>query len=140
MNSSFDLKINGIKALYEVECAKKEADLTREKNTALSVANDQINSKNKELQLTLDELTKTKISRKAITFTLFLGLALFIFEEVLITPIIDDYFKMSVYISIASKGAIALLLKPIEGIVEKYLLNSLVKQKRSQMQQAQENE
>ncbi|MFN8311920.1 MAG: GAF domain-containing protein [Cyclobacteriaceae bacterium] len=85
--------------------------------------------KNTRLQITLDELTKTKISRKAITYTLFLGLVLFIFEEVLISPVIDTYFKASLFVSISSKGVIALLLRPIEQITEKYLLSAMLEKK-----------
>jgi tetratricopeptide (TPR) repeat protein len=121
MNSSFDLKINGIKAVHEVEFTRKEAEITREKNKALSDANEKINLKNRELKLTLDELTRAKISRKAVMVTLVIGISLCLLTEIFVDPLVDDL-SYNNYISLAVKVMIAISLKPIDTAYERYMI------------------
>lgn len=128
INASFHLKIQGIKAVQEVEFAKKEADITREKNKALSEANEKINSKNIELQETLDELTRTKISRKAIVGTLIVGITLCLLTEIFVDPLVDNM-SYNIYISLAVKAVIAILLKPIDSAFENFLIKNTRKKR-----------
>jgi hypothetical protein len=88
----------------------------------LNNANEATAQKNIELQKTIDELTKTKISKKAITIVLILAIFLFILSEVIIDPFIEKY-SNSFLLSLFSKGVIALLLKPLESFVESSLLH-----------------
>lgn len=88
----------------------------------LTKAHDAINAKNIELQNTIDELTKAKAGRTAATVILILGVVLFMLSEVVIDPYIDAHTGGNIYISIAVKGVIALMLKPIESLLESQLL------------------
>jgi len=119
-----------INTAWQFETIEKTNNQLKDLNENLEVKikdrTAELAEKNTRLQITLDELTKTKISRKAITYTLFLGLILFIFEEVLISPIIDNYFNASLFVSITSKGLVALLLRPIEQITEKYMQSAML--------------
>jgi tetratricopeptide (TPR) repeat protein len=126
MNSSFDLRINGIKAVHEVEFTRKEAEITREKNIALSKANDKINAKNKELKLVLDDLTKAKISRKAVMFTMIIGISLCLLTEAIVDPWVDSY-SYNNYISLAVKAIIAISLKPIDSFYERLMIKKALK-------------
>jgi hypothetical protein len=87
----------------------------------LNNANEATAQKNIELQKTIDELTKTKISKRAVTYVLILAVFLFILSEVVIDPFIEKY-AHSFYLSLFSKGVIALGLKPLESFVESAML------------------
>ncbi|MBY0424191.1 MAG: hypothetical protein K2Q22_01020, partial [Cytophagales bacterium] len=84
----------------------------------LTKAHDAINAKNIELQNTIDELTKARAGRTAATVILILGVLLFMLSEVVIDPYIDSHTGGNIYISIGVKGLIALMLKPIESLLE----------------------
>jgi len=88
----------------------------------LTKAHDAINAKNIELQNTIDELTKARAGRTAATVILILGVVLFMLSEVVIDPYIDSHTGGNIYISIGVKGLIALMLKPIESVLESQLL------------------
>jgi hypothetical protein len=87
----------------------------------LNNANEATAQKNIELQKTIDELTKTKISKRAVTYVLILAVFLFILSEVVIDPFIEKYAN-SFFLSLFSKGVIALGLKPLESFVEGLML------------------
>lgn len=126
MNASFDLRIGGIKAVHELEFARQEAESTREMNKVLSDANEKINAKNQELKLTLDELTRTKISRKSVVVTMMIGISLCLLTEILVDPLIDNY-SYNIYISLAVKVIIAIMLKPIDSMYEQFLIKKALK-------------
>lgn len=88
----------------------------------LTKAHDAINAKNVELQSTIDELTKARAGRTAATMILVLGILLFMLSEVVIDPYIDAHTGGNIYISIGVKGLIAVLLKPIESLLESQLV------------------
>lgn len=99
---------------------KFQADEINKKNQALD-------SKNKELQETIDELTRARVGRQAATITLFLFVILFVTEEIFIGPQIDAFTNNHLYYGALIKGAVALLLKPLEGFVEKIMLSQVIK-------------
>jgi hypothetical protein len=112
--------------VHEVEFTRKEAEITREKNIALSKANDKINAKNKELKLVLDDLTKAKISRKAVMFTMIIGISLCLLTEAIVDPWVDSY-SYNNYISLAVKAIIAISLKPIDSFYERLMIKKALK-------------
>jgi len=92
-------------------------------NDKLQQLNDQLNDKNIELQNTIDDLIKAKAGRKATSIVFIFALILFVFSEALIDPYIDSNTK-NIYLSLAIKGLIAMLIKPFEMLVEEGLLKS----------------
>lgn len=108
-----------------LEANSKEIE---EKNEELKAINDEVEKKNQllqstneTLQNTIDELTKARISRQAATIVLMAAILLFIISELFLEPIVDKYFKDNFLISVAIKGSIALLLRPIDYLLEGYL-------------------
>jgi hypothetical protein len=91
----------------------------------ISKQNSELDTKNKALTETIEELTKARVGRQAATITLVLFVVLFITEEILIGPQIDNLTNNNQVYSALIKGAIALLLKPLEGFVESQLLKAV---------------
>ncbi|OYT14422.1 MAG: hypothetical protein B7C24_18440 [Bacteroidetes bacterium 4572_77] len=87
----------------------------------LDKTNDQLHDKNEELQNTIDDLVKAKVGRKATTIVFVFALLLFIISEAFLEPYIDSYAN-DLYLSLAIKAGIAMLIKPIEMIVETTML------------------
>lgn len=75
-----------------------------------------------ELKDKTSELGLIKIKHKTILIVLFIAVLLFIFTEIIIEPMIEHYTHNDI-ISISIKLGIACLLKPIEMITEKILVN-----------------
>ncbi len=100
----------------------------------LNTANQTLNDKNIELQNTIDELTKARIGRKAATITLLFAVFLFIISEGFIDPIIDNYTNNNFWLSMVDKAVIALLLKPLEGFVEKWLIKNAASKRKLKLQ------
>jgi transcriptional regulator with GAF, ATPase, and Fis domain len=124
------IAINNAKQFEIIEeTNEKLKDLNENLEVKVKDRTRELAEKNTKLQSTLDELTKTKISRRAITFTMIIGVILFIAEELFLSPLIDNYFNNNLWISITTKGIIAILLKPIESIIENFMLSSLNKRK-----------
>lgn len=92
----------------------------------LNSAYEALEVKNIELQNTIDELTKARVGRKAQTIILFIGLSLFILEEIIIEPLVDTILN-NVWFSLGIKLIIAFLLKPLESFVEHWLLKTAKK-------------
>lgn len=94
----------------------------------LEVKHEEIKQKNIVLQNTIDALTKARISRKATTITLIMAVLLFILSEGFLEPFVETRTlqlgfsnNASFWIGFIAKGMIALLLKPIDYLVELYL-------------------
>ncbi|SFC70368.1 protein of unknown function [Flexibacter flexilis DSM 6793] len=85
--------------------------------------NQDLNFKNKELQETVDALTKARAGRRAATIVLFIAVGLFIVSEA-IEWVIENMTQnvLAVYWVILIKLLIALLLKPIESVLETNIL------------------
>jgi len=92
-----------------------------------------LEDKNEQLQNYIEELTRTRIGRKATTITLIITVILFILTEGILEPIIDEYAKTEFqsydfgnykvnWVSLGVKGVLALLIMPIEKIVQGYLM------------------
>lgn len=80
-----------------------------------------LNEKNEELKLTIDELTRVKISRKATTIVFIVAIAIFLILEAFIEPIIERHTEF--YYGLIAKLVLVLSIKPIEMALEHKLLN-----------------
>jgi hypothetical protein len=97
-------------------------------NDELELTNDQLNDRNVELQETIDALTKARIGRRAATLVLVVAVILFILSEAIIEPRIEnwatDYYQessMAFWIGLLLKFFIAVMIKPIEMLMERAL-------------------
>jgi len=108
-----------------------EAELTQKENAIIKAQKLEIEHKNHQLEETIEELTITKISRRAKAITLFIAVALIIIEGVINHFVVSRYAHDNFFISLAAEGAIVLMLKPIEKAVEHYLLSNVIKKKRA---------
>ncbi len=96
--------------------------------------NDELEDKNVALQDSLDALTKAKVGRKATTIVLVIFIVVFIVVEGFVEPYIESWTResfmdgtednsaMITTVTLFAKGALALLLRPIEKVVEKILM------------------
>ena len=91
--------------------------------------NIELEKKNLEIEKTLDMLTQAKIGKKALFFTLMIAIGLFILSEGVLEPMVETA-SNDAYIGFLFKGAIALLLKPIDIIIEGYLNRRLIRKKK----------
>jgi tetratricopeptide (TPR) repeat protein len=116
-------KLADAKLIFEAEQTKKE-------NTIIKKQKKEIEKKNIELQETIDELTLTRVSRKAKALTLGVAIVMFIFED----PIIGFGLKVlssnNYWLSLFLKMAIIFSLSPINATIERFLLKKVIKRKR----------
>jgi tetratricopeptide (TPR) repeat protein len=111
------------KAMFEAEQTRKENVVIREQKA-------EIERKNRELQDTIDELTRAKIGRKAKALTLAVAIVLFIFQDAILRTALrllnsDNYFLL-----LAVKMAIIFSLSPINKAIEHHLLKGVIRQER----------
>lgn len=119
-------KVKNLQLIFEAEQTKKE-------NIIIKKQKAEIESKNIELQETIDELTRTKVGKKAKAFTLIIAIALFIIEELIIHSILHLISDNGFYISFVVKMVIILSLKPIDSAIEHYLLKKIIKKKKKEV-------
>jgi tetratricopeptide (TPR) repeat protein len=107
-----------------------EAEQTKKENFIIKKQKLEIEKKNIELQNTIDELTLTKVSRKAKALTLGVAILMFIFED----PIIGFSLKLlssdNYWLSLFLKMAIIFSLSPINKAIEGYLLKKVIKKRK----------
>jgi hypothetical protein len=118
---------------------KSANQMLREQSEEIKRINNSLNEKNTELQLTIDELTRAKASRRATTLLFILTIALFIISE-----LIEQYIESSTsqlahgwMYTWGLKLILVVSLKPLEGLLERYTLkNALRAQERERAAQA----
>jgi hypothetical protein len=91
-------------------------------NVQIKEQNDEIKEKNNQLQLTIQQLAKAKIGRKASTIMLGVAIFLFFMEQVFLQPVIEQYLASE----IATLGALIILfflVKFLESGLESYFMN-----------------
>jgi DNA-binding response OmpR family regulator len=76
------------------------------------------------LKKALDETKKAKISRKATTMVLTIAICIFLVSEAVIDPLVDAL-QIGFLIAISFKGIVAFLLKPLETMLEKFMLKKV---------------
>ncbi|WP_425391228.1 hypothetical protein [Ekhidna sp.] len=91
-------------------------------NLQIREQNEEIKDKNVQLADTVDQLAKAKVGRRASTILFTVAVVLFILEQVLLEPIIDDYFDTQ-FVSLGILGVLFLVVKFSEGALESYFMN-----------------
>jgi len=104
-----------------------EAEQTKKENAIIKAQKVQIEKANIALQKTIDELTISKINRRAKTITTIIAVILFILEDALQHFAVAPHTHDSFLIALAANLALAFSIKPIEQMVEQYLLQRFVK-------------
>lgn len=106
-------------------------------NIQIREQNDQIKTKNLELEKTIVQLAKARVGRKASTIMFTLAIILFISEEYFLEELISESVS-TWYLDIIIKGILALLLKFFESALETYFLNQEKRKiiKQEQMEKA----
>tara|TARA_B100000508_G_scaffold124704_2_gene108201 strand:+ start:3153 stop:4304 length:1152 start_codon:yes stop_codon:yes gene_type:complete len=110
-----------IAIITDITVQKKNERQLEKQKTEISKQRDKVELINSELTATLDELARTKISRKSIIFSIGTIVFLVILTEAFFDPIIEKY-AYNNYLSVGVKVGIALLLKPVESIYERILI------------------
>ncbi|MGB3469093.1 MAG: hypothetical protein WBA74_27655, partial [Cyclobacteriaceae bacterium] len=101
---------------------KKEAELKINKQ------NDRLSLQNEQIKRNYEELIKAKTSKKALGIVLGIAIFLFLISEAWLEPIIEQHIgEENSLVGLAIKGVIALLLKPIDTLLESYLIKRQVK-------------
>jgi len=85
-----------------------------------------IEQNNRELASTLSALTRAQISKKALFITFLIVIVLVLLSEGLVDPAIETY-TGSFWIAMLGKLFIALLIKPVDLIMEKILMRQAVR-------------
>lgn len=115
-------KVKRAEMIFETEQTKKE-------NAIIRAQKQQIEQKNIELQNTINELTITKISRKAKALTLVIAVVLLLAEEPIIGLVQTHVGAINEYLAIGAKILIVLMLKPIDSAIEHFMLKKTVLRK-----------
>jgi uncharacterized phage infection (PIP) family protein YhgE len=103
------------------EKQKKQSD-------EINKINDDLKVNNQLLQDTIDQLVKAKVGRKASSIVLLIAIILFIISEGWLEPIVESQIG-NPQIGFLFKLGIAVLLKPIDVLVERYMMRRALKQK-----------
>lgn len=106
-----------------------EAEQTKKENAIIRAQKKEIERKNIELQNTINELTITKISRKAKTLTLVIAVVLLLAEEPITGFVQEHVGAVNEYLALGTKILVVLLLKPIEDAIEHFMLKKTVLKK-----------
>ena len=108
-----------------------EAAHTRQENALIKAQKKEIELKNTELQDTIDELTLTRINRKAKAISFSIAIALFIVEDTITHFFVAPFVKENFLVSLCANGLIIFSIKPIEKLIEHFLLQKFVIRKKS---------
>ena len=115
-------KIKNVETYFAAEQAKKE-------NATIKSQKEEIEKKNIQLQETIDELTRTRIGKKARAITLLIAIVLFIFEDSILHFVLTIVNSENYFISLVVKMTIIFSLAPINKAIEKYLLKKVIRTK-----------
>ena len=107
-----------------------EAEQTRKENIVIKKQKEEIERKNTELQETIDELTITRISRKAKALTLIIAIVLFILEDAILYFALHLVGDSGYFISLIVKMVIIFSLSPINMSIEKTLVKKVIRRKK----------
>ena len=126
---SFDDAVGQMRLITKVsDKIQKKLDRV---NSALDSKNAELDNKNAELQKTIDELTQARAGKIAATIVLIIAVMLFLLEELFIDNVIKNLLgTTSQWASIITKLVVVLLLKPLESVLENFIINYLYKKKK----------
>lgn len=105
------------------------AEQTRKENAIIKRQKAEIEAKNIELQNTIDELTRTRVGKKARAWTLVIAIVLFTIEDFILHSALVAISTDNFFVSLVVKMVIIFSLKPINGAVEHYLLKRIIRKK-----------
>jgi tetratricopeptide (TPR) repeat protein len=108
-----------------------EAEQTRKENVIIKKQKEEIERKNVELQETIDELTRTRVSRTARAITFTIAIILFVFEDTILHFALKIVPENSYWLSMLVKMVIIFSLSPINKAIEKFMLHRIIKKKKS---------
>lgn len=91
-------------------------------NIQIQEQNNVISEKNQALELTITQLAKAQVGRRASTIMLTVGLGLFILEQIFLEPFIDSKVDTP-YLSYAILVLLFFIVKGLESALEKYFMN-----------------
>ncbi len=106
-----------------------EAEQTQKENIIIKQQKAEIEKKNFELQETIDELTRTKIGKKAKAFTIMIAIVMFIFEDSILHFALSIISTDNYYFTLLVKMVIIFSLSPINKAIEKHLLKRVMPHK-----------
>ncbi len=107
-----------------------EAEQTRKENIIIKRQKEEIQRKNIELQETIDELTITRISRKAKALTLIIAIVMFIVEDTILHFTLHLVGEQGYFISLIVKMVIIFSLSPINKGIEHALVKKVIKRRK----------
>ena len=113
-----------------------EAEQTQKENVIIKKQKEEIQNKNIQLQETIDELTITKVSRKARAITLVIAVILFVAEDPILGFALNTFGKDNYLLSLAIKIVIIFSLGPINSGIQTYLLKKVIRNKQKPIQTA----
>ena len=107
-----------------------EAEQTRKENIIIKEQKAEIQRQNRQLQDTIDELTRARIGRRAKALTLGVAIVLFIFQDAILRTALrllpsDNYFLL-----LGVKMGIIFSLAPINRAIERHLLKQVMRRRR----------
>ena len=100
----------------------------KKQSEEINKINDDLKVNNQLLQDTIDQLVKAKVGRKASSIVLLIAIILFVISEGWLEPLVEERFTDG-RIGFIFKLGIAILLKPIDVIVERYMMRRALKGK-----------
>lgn len=103
------------------EKLKKQSD-------EINKINDDLKVNNQLLQDTIDQLVKAKVGRKASSIVLLIAILLFVLSEGVLEPLVEERVGNE-QVGFLFKLGIAVLLKPIDVLVERYMMRKALKNK-----------
>lgn len=126
---SFDDAVGQMRLITKVsDKIQKKLDRV---NSALDSKNAELDNKNAELQKTIDELTQARAGKIAATIVLVIAVMLFLLEELFIDNVIKNLLgTTSQWASIITKLVVVLMLKPLESLLENFIISYLYKKKK----------
>jgi tetratricopeptide (TPR) repeat protein len=98
-----------------------EAEQTRKENVVIRRQKEEIESKNIELQRTIDELTRARIGKRARAITLVIAVVLFVCQDFILGTALRLVHTQNYFISLGVKMGIIFSLSPINRAIENYL-------------------
>lgn len=107
-----------------------EAEQTRRENVVIKQQKTEIEQKNRELQDTIDELTRARIGRRAKALTLAVMIVLFIFQDAILRTALRLLASDNYFLLLSVKMAIIFSLSPINKAIEHHLLKGVMKEDR----------
>ncbi len=109
-----------------------EAEQTRKENAVIKAQKAEIQRQNRQLQNTIDELTRARIGRKAKAMTLGLAVVLFIFQDAILRTALTLLASNDYFLSLGVKMGIIFSLAPINRGIERHLLRLGTRRRREQ--------